>query len=281
MTPSRIRLGTLLALALAPTLGAADFVPAVYEARQAAAAPTIDGVLDDAAWQAAEVIEPFFAYQSGGAPPAANSSLRLLWDDEFLYVAMHAEDVDIRSSCALARQCGRDASLFNGDVLELFIRPSADRTRYYEFQWSPLGEEFDARFDTRFGAPGTSWESGIESAVSVEGTVDDRASADTGWSVEAKIPFAALGAGLVDAGTEWTFTGSRYDYFNPRTRSGPALMMSTRGDPDAPNGGVTNGFHTYEIYDRLVFVAGVPEPTSQLLLSVAAGAAIAISRCLR
>jgi hypothetical protein len=261
--------------ALGATPALAVFVPEVYEARRIGTPTLIDGQLGDAAWAMADAVEPFFKYQSGGAPPAADTSLRLLWDDTYLYVAMRAADVDIRSSCARTGACGNDAALFNGDVLELFVRTSTASTRYHEFEWSPLGEIFDARFETRFGAPGTSWQSGLNAAVAIEGTVDTPSGADVGWAVEARVPLAAFEAGVVGEGTEWTFTGARYDYNNPSNLRGPELMMSTRGDPDAPRGGVTNGFHTYEIYDRLVFTAAVPEPGAAglaMLVGVALGA---------
>ena len=45
--------------------------------------------------------------------------------------------------------------------------------------------------------------------------------------------------------------------------------MSTPGDPAAPMGGVTHGFHTYEIYDILEFTRSVPEPTSVVLVAIA------------
>jgi hypothetical protein len=56
-------------------------------------------------------------------------------------------------------------------------------------------------------------------------------------------------------------------------------MMSTRGDPEAPAGGVTNGFHTYEIYDTLEFVGErVPEPSSLGAAAVMATIAVASRR---
>lgn len=263
---------TLAFLCLAAPCGA--FEPAEYSAHRAAVAPTIDGRLDDPAWAGAQVIKPFYAYQTGGDPPAAPTTLRLLWDDTHLYVAMQATDTDIRSSCALAGDCGHDASIFNGDVLELFVRPRQDATRYAEFEWSPLGEDFDAFFTSRFGSPGVAWESGMVSAVVVDGTVDNPSDTDRGWVAEARIPLASLG-GAPTAGDRWTFTGARYDYFNPASPRGPALSMSTRGDPDAPNGGVTNGFHTYEIYDTLIFSGRVvPEPGTASLLLAATIAAL-------
>ncbi|MGL4512024.1 MAG: carbohydrate-binding family 9-like protein [Lacipirellulaceae bacterium] len=267
---ARSCLKALCALTLGATSALAAFVPQVHEARRASTPPLIDGLLDDGAWQGADVVQPFYAYQSGGATAAAETSLRVLWDNNYLYVAMRAADVNIRSSCASTGACGNDAALFNGDVLELFVRESARSTRYHEFEWSPLGESFDARFETRFGSPGVRWQSGMNASVSVQGTVDNASDTDVGWTVEARIPLAAFEAGPVGVGSEWTFTGARYDYLNPGNPRGPELMMSTRGDPDAPRGGVTNGFHTYEIYDRLKFTEAVPEPHAGLLAAVAA-----------
>lgn len=251
----------------------AAFTPAIYEARRTTVAPTIDGDLSDSAWSSAQRIGPFFAYKSGGAPAAAETTMRILWDDQFLYVSVQAIDADIRSSCSLAGACGHDAALFLGDVVELFVRESTAQVRYHEFEWSPLGSDFDARFESRFGAPGAAWESGLLSAVLVSGTVDEASDTDLGWAAEARIPLASFQS-AVKVGTTWTFTGARYDYHNRNVPSGPALMMSTRGDPSAPAGGVTNGFHTYEIYDSLRFVAEpVPEPSA---LRIAAGAAYAV-----
>jgi hypothetical protein len=248
----------------------AAFTPERYEARRVAVAPTIDGDLSDSSWSSADVIGPFFAYQTGGGPAASETTMRVLWDNQFLYVSFQSVDENIRSSCSLAGACGHDAALFLGDVVELFIRESTAQVRYHEFEWSPLGEDFDARFETRFGSPGQAWESGLLSAVAVNGTVDLASDTDVGWLAEARIPLAAFPS-VVGIGTTWTFTGARYDYFNGAAPGGPALMMSTRGDPTAPSGGVTNGFHTYEIYDTLEFVgAPVPEPSS---LATAAGMA--------
>ena len=65
----------------------------------------------------------------------------------------------------LVGQCGHDASLFLGDVIELFVKELTGPTTYYEFEWSPNGDDFDAQFDTRFGPPGTAFESMMTSGV--------------------------------------------------------------------------------------------------------------------
>ena len=185
------------------------------------------------------------------------------------------QDIDIRSACALSGNCGNDASLFNGDVIELFIKALPGRTKYFEFEWSPLGEFFDARFDNAMDPrwstlPGVSWDSTATGAVQLHGTVDNPSDVDTGWTVEAAIPLVDLGLTSFGPGSEWYFTVARYDYFNVPGIMTPALMMSTPGDPAAPNGGVTFGFHSYEIYDLLHFSA-VPEPSVSSVLVTSLG----------
>lgn len=255
----------------------AVFEPIRFEARQVTTAPVIDGDLSDAVWSQAQVMDEFYAYQSGGDPPAALTSARILWDEDNLYLGFEMAEVDIRSACDLRGSCGRDANLFQGDVIELFVRESTSSPRYHEFEWSPLGEEFDARFDSvRFGSPGIGWNSGMSSAVQVQGTADDPSDVDMGWTVEAVIPLADFELSTVEVGTEWRFTVARYDYFNAPPRSREELMMLTLGDPDAPNAGITSGFHTYEVYDILEFAPPVPEPSSSMLVVLGVGSLLGV-----
>jgi hypothetical protein len=270
-------LGALLLVLLNQAIAHANFTSRRFDVLRADSAPAIDGDLSDGAWRHAVVIDQFFEFRSGGEPAASEGSARFLWDDNSLYVGLEMQDVDIRSACALSGHCGNDANLFNGDVIELFIKPLPGRTKYFEFEWSPLGEIFDARFDNAMDPrwstpPGVSWDSTATGAVQLHGTVDNPSDVDTGWTVEASIPLADLGLTSFGAGSEWYFTVARYDYFNVPAVMTPALMMSTPGDPAAPNGGVTFGFHSYEIYDLLHFSA-VPEPsvTSILVTSLAWG----------
>jgi hypothetical protein len=104
----RVAASLALALALGRTQPAlAVFVPTRYEARQVTTPPTIDGDLTDSVWSHAQRIHPFYAYQSGGDPPAAESSARVLWDQNHLYLGFEMKDVEIRSSCGwhLWRRC--------------------------------------------------------------------------------------------------------------------------------------------------------------------------------
>ncbi|MCB0104655.1 MAG: carbohydrate-binding family 9-like protein, partial [Caldilineaceae bacterium] len=244
-----------------PSVAVADFVPQEFAASFANSPPTIDGKLDDPAWTKAELIDQFYVYQSGGTPAASPGKMRILWDAMNLYVGMELSDTNILPSSVTKGIHGHDQALYEGDVIELFIRESRSSPKYFEFEWSPTGDVFDARFDqVRFGPPGTNFESGVVSAVSVNGTLDNTQDIDTGWTVEAKIPLSAFAP--IASGSSWDFTFARYDYsLRPPSGYRADLMMTTLGDPAATNGGVTQGFHTYEIYDRLTFLP-VPEPSA-------------------
>ncbi len=257
----------ILILVSSRTSAFGEFTPRTYEARKTDSPPVLDGNLDDPVWSTAQTISDFYAYRSGGAPPAAETSARILWDDNRLYLAFEMLDADIRPSSLVSGATGRDASLFQGDVIELFVRQDTASPQYHEFEWSPNGSDlFDARFDrVRFGSPGISWNTDLTGAVRVDGTIDNQADIDTGWTVEASIPLSAFEP--IDVGSEWTFAVARYDFFNPGFAS-EQLMISTPGDPALPGAGFSSGFHTYELYNYLAFVQ-VPEPTSAWLAMLA------------
>lgn len=149
----------------------------------------IDGVLDEAGWQSADLIESFIL-SDGSGNPARNTAARMCWDSQYLYIAFLCDDLDIWGT-----MLNRDDSLSDEEVVESFISPSSDLTIYYEFEISPLGTLFDAVVDNPTGdraymTVDRSWDcEGWQAGVHVDGTVNDRTAADKGWTVEWAIPF--------------------------------------------------------------------------------------------
>lgn len=238
----------------------AVFTPTTYFARKTTQAPTIDGDLSDDVWNDAQRINQFYVYKSGGTPAASTGEMKILWDDQNLYLSMAMDDDNILPSTYTAGEGGFDGPLWKGDVIEFFVHEKNTSPKYFEFEWSPNGDEFDARFDSqRYGAPSTNWNSGMSSAVTVDGTISSPGDTDTAYHAEAAIPLDSFDP--IAEGSSWFFSFARYN-FTPNGTGGyrQDLMMTTPGDPTAPNGGVTYGFHTYEIYDRLEFTGVVPEP---------------------
>jgi hypothetical protein len=149
----------------------ATFTPTVFVARQVPAGPTIDGLLDERFWQSAQVIDRFYRYKSGGVPAKSSGEMRVLWDRENVYLGMRMDDVNILPSREITGRGGFDGPLYEGDVIEFFVRQTVNSPQYHEFEFGPTGDQFDARFDNqRFGPPGILWNSGVQSAVTVLGT---------------------------------------------------------------------------------------------------------------
>ena len=142
----------------------------------------------------------------------------------------------------------RNDTLWEGDVFELFFKPSAVKPEYFEFQANPRMLVFEMAFPRRGDNPlafKTAPPLGSKAVVVLKGTLDQPGDRDLGWSVEGRIPWSAFaaGGGKPNPGDEWLFALCRYDYGPDGTR--PVLMSS------APL--TEPKFHRYEDYGKLRF----------------------------
>ena len=106
--------------------------------------PMLDGKLDDECWRRAAVIDHFATFWTVPRTPRKGTAAYLAWDKDALYYAGSMTDAELRSFGTR-----RNDSLWNGDVFELFLKPSAERPEYYEFQANPRGNVFEIAFPRR------------------------------------------------------------------------------------------------------------------------------------
>lgn len=210
--------------------------------RWAEKAPVIDGKLDDPAWTTAQLIDRFSAFWSR-TETGQGTRAWLSWDKDALYFAGTMTDAELRSFGTK-----RNDMLWNGDVFELFFKPSEERPEYYEFQVNPKSVILELAFPKRgfdFATLAARPPLGMQAVAVVEGTLDRPGDRDRAWTAEGRIPwslFAPTG-GRPETGAVWRFALCRYDYGPEGTK--PTLMSS------AP---LTQGsFHRYEDYGRLKF----------------------------
>lgn len=214
--------------------------PPVPEAhvRRAARAPKLDGVLDDEAWKDAT---PLTLVDSlDGRPTQFRTTVRMVWDDEALYVAFDCEDPDVWGTFR-----SRDDPLYTQEVVEIFIDADGDGRTYDEIEVSPHNVVFDAYFPARRQGMDTSWDSGLQSAVKVAGTLDDASDRDQGWTVEMRIPFARLHAVPhlpPRPGDRWRFNLYRLELPDRKNAQGQAFSPLFVGD-----------FHAVDRFAWLVF----------------------------
>lgn len=212
------------------------------ECRRAGKAPVLDGVLDDECWKAAKPIKDFASYWEKKGRDGTIAYL--VWDDEAIYYGGVMSDKELK-----AFGDNRNDHLWNGDVFELFLKPSLDRPEYFEFQANPKGTVFEVAFKGREQIPADFSKEpvlGNMASVKLIGTLDRTGDVDTSWTVEGRIPWSAFKAsgGRPKPGAIWSFAICRYDYGLQGTE--PILMSS------APLSQAK--FHLYEDYGKLKFV---------------------------
>lgn len=155
-----------------------DGLPPVIAARRADPAPVIDGRLEDEAWAKAPVATDFVDIRLN-APAEDQTFVRLLYDDEFIYVAFEClED----PSTIIATQRKEDRrNLRREDYVQVAFDTFHDHKQAYMFLTSPLGTRWDAR-DGVFGF-NPSWDADWRVATTIQ---EDR------WVAELAIPIGAM-----------------------------------------------------------------------------------------
>ena len=163
-----------------------------YIASQIESNIKVDGVLDENAWENIEKIT--LKINKTGEVVSDNSIMtwvKACYDEQNFYIAFECNDPDIWSEYTK-----RDEHLWKNEVVEVFVDTDDNPNTYYEIEVSPKNVLFDAyvvkpaqidvddiiKFDMQ----------GIQTAVSVDGTLNMREDIDRKWTVEIAILFADM-----------------------------------------------------------------------------------------
>ncbi len=190
--------------------------PKEYDCHRAGSAIKIDGHLNDAAWRAAPWTDAFVDIVGPDhAKPRYRTRAKLLWDDEFLYIAAELEEQDVWATLT-----AHDSVIFQDNDFEVFLNPTGDGLKYFEFEINALNTGWDLFLPKAYNKGGradNSWEMpGYKSAVAIEGTLNDPRDRDKGWSVELALPWSSFversGKGRPSAGESWRMNFSRVEW---------------------------------------------------------------------
>ncbi len=144
-------------------------------------APEIDGLLDDAVWGAAAVVEDFTQVNPReGEAASERTEVRVLYDTDFLYIAVRCFDSEAGGIRATVRQ--RDGSFRFDDFVSIAVDPYDSKRNGFLFETNALGARRDALIENNDDLS-FEWD-GIWYAA---GTIDDE-----GWSAEIAVPFKTL-----------------------------------------------------------------------------------------
>ncbi len=183
-------------LAVAPFLLAdppADIpAPRGYVCYRTESAPTIDGRIDDAVWQAAPWSEDFVDIEGDKRPkPRFRTRMKMLWDEKALYIAAELEEPHIWGTIT-----ERDSVIFEDPDFEVFIDPDGDNQLYAELEVNAKNTVWDLLLTKPYRAKGRAingWDIvGLKTGVAINGTINDPSDVDKSWTVEIAWPLKSL-----------------------------------------------------------------------------------------
>ena len=157
-------------------------------------APTLDGVLDEAAWNAAEVIDAFVQQEPDeGAPASERTEARILYDGENLYIGVRAFDSE--PDAVIATEMRRDSDrILDEDNFQIILDTFRDYRSAYMFVTTPLGAKLEQQvFEEGEGSGRRGF--GVATNINKDWDGVWHVSArrtDDGWTAEIAIPMVTL-----------------------------------------------------------------------------------------
>lgn len=169
--------------------------PASYVVANTSVVPTIDGDINEEAWQQAAWTDFFLDIEGDVKPkPYYQTRVKMLWDDTYLYIAAELKDPHVWATLTK-----RDEIVFFDNDFEIFIDPLNTAHNYFEIEVNALNNIFDLFMHKPYRNGGSalfSWDTqGMKHAVKVLGTINNPDDTDIGWTIEMAIPFRALTLG--------------------------------------------------------------------------------------
>ena len=237
----------------------------------------LDGDITKPFWQTGEWIDDFHDIEGDTLPrPSKYTKVKLLWDEEALYIGAELQDDTI-----WATVMNRDELIYIDNDFEIFLAPQDTSHLYYEIEmnaanavWDLLMERPQRDCVRRIWG----WDvKGLESAVRIDGKLNDPAAYNRSWSLEVKIPWFSLRECAKDScypdhmipnvGEVWRMTFSRVEWevdvvdgkYVKRTDPATGDPLPEHNWLWAPTG--VNDAHLPEMWGYLVFTeAGEEHP---------------------
>ncbi|MEC3907181.1 carbohydrate-binding family 9-like protein [Tamlana sp. 2201CG12-4] len=167
-----------------------EIIPQTYTAHKISETITIDGKADEAVWAKAKWTNDFIDIE-GDKTPKYQTRVKMLWDENYYYIL-----ADIKEPHVWGDITERDAVIFHNNDFEVFIDPDGDTHNYYELEINALNTVWDLFVNKPYREINVAlndWNyTGLKSAVSVDGTLNNPDDIDKGWTLEIAIPFKDL-----------------------------------------------------------------------------------------
>lgn len=148
-------------------------------AQRIPAAPAIDGKLDDAVWLSAPVATDFVQNRPNpGAAPSQRTEVKVLYDNDAVYVGMYNYD---NAADSILHQLSQRDQIENTDWCGMWFSCFQDGINAFEFFVTPDGVQIDAQVSAN--GEDFNWNAVWQCNTTIT---------EDGWVAEFKIPFSAL-----------------------------------------------------------------------------------------
>ena len=193
-------------------------IPKKYIVKKSSNSLTIDGYDNEMDWKNIPFSDEFVDIENN-IKPAKKTKIKMLWDDNFLYVFAKLWDDHIWGDITK-----RDEVIYYNNDFEIFIDPDGDTQNYGEIEINALGTEWDLFLNKPYrlgGKAQTGWNiQGLKSSVKVNGTINNSLDTDNYWTIEFAVPLNEISKLKKDnsdnpmVGEQWRINFSRvqWDY---------------------------------------------------------------------
>jgi len=231
-----------------------------YTAQRRIDTITVDGLLTEASWANAVSTSIFTVWDGSVAPVELQTSAKMIWDDQYLYVGITAKDPDV-----YATYVGRDVRCWDQDNFEVFVTVPGT-TGYVEVEGSPIGAFWDGYWTSVYNGPGATYTmTNLQVGGHVNGTLNNPADQDIGFTGEIRFPFSDIyqvSGGHPTNGTQLRINLNRINWDTPETLGGTGAQGSRTFYTWSPLPGAKADFHQPDKFGTVTFSTNpVPAPT--------------------
>lgn len=175
-----------------------EFNPPVYMCKKATKPFTLDGNIDKPFWEDIPFTDYFVDIEGDKRPmPRFKTRAKMTWDDENFYFGAVLEGPEIWATLT-----ERDCVIFQDNDFEIFIDSNSDTHAYFEFEMNALNTVWDLMLTKPYrdgGKPINAFDiQGMQTAVHIDGELNNPKADNKRWMVEVVMPFAVLRQGQDD-----------------------------------------------------------------------------------
>lgn len=211
------------------------FNPPSYICYKAPSTITIDGKISPGEWDQIPWTDDFVDIEGDKQPaPFYQTRAKMAWNEEGMFFAVLMEEPHVWATIT-----EHDAVIYHDNDFEIFLDPSNDTHNYLEFEINALNTVWDLYLSKPYRDPGhtilDNYEfAGMQTAVYVDGTLNNPNDTDKSWSVGVFIPWKSIyevirGKEKPDPGEQMRVNFSRVQW-TTEVRDGKYVKIPIEGE---------------------------------------------------